>query len=121
LLFFSLYLRVPPSHPPSFPTRRSSDLTMRPGDVLHIPRGYWHQATRNDQGYGYSFHATFGFVKRAGANWIAWLADRAREHELFRHDLERWTCEGSSETQQSELTLAATQLLEAHPPTEIHQ
>jgi len=92
--------------------------TMRPGDVLHIPRGYWHQATRNDQGYGYSFHATFGFVKRAGANWIAWLADRAREHELFRHDLERWTCEGSSETQQAELTQAATQLLEAHPPTE---
>ncbi|MGH3886005.1 MAG: JmjC domain-containing protein, partial [Pseudonocardiaceae bacterium] len=27
--------------------------TMRAGDVMHIPRGYWHQATRADLGAGY--------------------------------------------------------------------
>jgi hypothetical protein len=92
--------------------------TMRSGDVMHIPRGYWHQATRTDQGDGFSLHATFGFVKRAGANWIAWLADRAREHELFRHDLERWTTNASIEAQQETLTQAATELIKAHPPAE---
>jgi hypothetical protein len=63
--------------------------TMRPGDVMHIPRGYWHQATRTDKGDGYSLHITFGFVKRTGVDWLTWVADRAREHELFRHDLIR--------------------------------
>lgn len=91
---------------------------MRPGDVMHIPRGYWHQATRTDRGDGYSLHATFGFVKRAGANWIAWLADRAREHELFRHDLERWSTSASIEAQQEALTQAAAELLKAHTPSE---
>lgn len=92
--------------------------TMRPGDIMHIPRGYWHQATRTDQGDGYSLHATFGFVKRAGANWIAWLADRARENELFRHDLERWTTSASIEAQQEALTQAAVELLKANTPSE---
>lgn len=32
---------------------------------MHIPRGFWHQATRDD---GYSLHATFGIVKRVGVN-----------------------------------------------------
>ncbi|QVJ01006.1 cupin [Nocardiopsis eucommiae] len=92
--------------------------TMSPGDIMHIPRGYWHQATRTDRGDGYSLHATFGFVKRAGANWIAWLADRSREHELFRLDLERWATRKSAETQQETLVHAAAELLKAHPPAE---
>ncbi|MCU1685212.1 MAG: myc induced nuclear antigen [Amycolatopsis sp.] len=36
--------------------------TMKTGDVMHIPRGYWHQATRAERGAGFSLHATFGFV-----------------------------------------------------------
>ncbi|TVT31259.1 cupin [Amycolatopsis rhizosphaerae] len=64
--------------------------TMRAGDVMHIPRGYWHQATRADRGEGYSLHLTFGFVKRTGVDWLAWVADRSREREPFRHDLDRW-------------------------------
>lgn len=63
--------------------------TMWPGDVMHIPRGYWHQATRTDRGDGYSLHITFGFVKRTGVDWFTWLADRSRECDLFRHDLIR--------------------------------
>jgi hypothetical protein len=63
--------------------------TLRTGDVMHIPRGYWHQATRTQQGSGYSLHATFGFVKRTGVDWLTWLADQSRQRELFRHDLDR--------------------------------
>lgn len=64
--------------------------TLKAGDVMHIPRGYWHQATRVDQGTGYSLHATFGFVKRTGVDWITWLADQARHDVEFRYDLDRW-------------------------------
>ncbi|WP_246009960.1 cupin domain-containing protein [Actinokineospora cianjurensis] len=42
--------------------------TMSPGDVMHIPRGYWHQATRTDRGAGHSLHITFGFVNRTGVD-----------------------------------------------------
>lgn len=61
--------------------------TLRAGEAMHIPRGFWHQATRADQGTGYSLHATFGFPKRTGVNWLAWVADQARKSEVFRHDL----------------------------------
>jgi hypothetical protein len=63
--------------------------TMTPGDMMHIPRGYWHKATRTGQGAGFSLHATFGFVKRTGVDWLSWLADQSRATELFRHDLDR--------------------------------
>ncbi|MEU2263842.1 cupin domain-containing protein [Streptomyces sp. NPDC019645] len=37
--------------------------TMRAGDVMHIPRGFWHTATRLGSGSGgHSLHVTFGFT-----------------------------------------------------------
>lgn len=68
---------------------------MKAGDVMHIPRGHWHQATRAGSGSGKSLHVTFGITKRTGANWLAWLADWSREHVIFRHDLDRWHGTGS--------------------------
>ncbi|MBP5935467.1 JmjC domain-containing protein [Streptomyces acidiscabies] len=62
---------------------------MRTGDVMHIPRGHWHQATRTGSGSGKSLHVTFGITKRTGASYLTWLADWCREQELFRHDLDR--------------------------------
>lgn len=64
--------------------------TLRAGEVMHIPRGYWHQATRQERGDGYSLHVTFGLTKRTGAHWLSWLADQSRQQDLFRHDIERW-------------------------------
>ncbi|MFE3220224.1 JmjC domain-containing protein [Streptomyces antimycoticus] len=62
---------------------------MKTGDVMHIPRGYWHKATRCGSGSGQSLHMTFGIAKRTGVSWLSWLADWSREQEIFRHDLER--------------------------------
>ncbi|NSC25729.1 cupin [Streptomyces albus subsp. chlorinus] len=62
---------------------------MKPGDVMHIPRGFWHQATRNGSGSGFSLHATFGITKRTGASYVAWGGDWVRTKEIFRHDLDR--------------------------------
>ncbi|WP_329349013.1 cupin domain-containing protein [Streptomyces sp. NBC_01261] len=64
--------------------------TMRAGDVMHIPRGYWHTATRIGSGDdGHSLHVTFGLTKRTGVTWANFLSDAARADEAFRTDLER--------------------------------
>lgn len=84
---------------------------MRTGDVMHIPRGHWHQATRTGSGSGKSLHVTFGITKRTGASWLAWLADWSREREIFRHDLDRWQGTGGDA-----LTAAAAQLVGEHSP-----
>lgn len=78
--------------------------TMQPGDVMHIPRGYWHTATRTDRDdKGYSLHATFGFVKRTGVDWAAWLADKMRTDVLFRLDLDRFGAKDDQEVQHNVL------------------
>ncbi|WP_210593685.1 JmjC domain-containing protein [Streptomyces sp. GESEQ-35] len=86
---------------------------MRAGDVMHIPRGHWHQATRTGSGSGKSLHVTFGITKRTGASWLAWLADWCREREIFRHDLDRWHGTGTDA-----LTEAAAQLISERPPAD---
>jgi hypothetical protein len=63
--------------------------TLQPGQVMHMPRGFWHQATRADLDAGFSLHATFGMTKRTGVDWLTWLADQSRKTELFRQDLVR--------------------------------
>jgi len=86
---------------------------MRTGDVMHIPRGHWHQATRNGHGSGNSLHVTFGITQRTGASWLAWLADWSREHEIFRHDLDRVQGSGTQA-----LAEAATRLIGERSPAE---
>ncbi|MCF3168295.1 MULTISPECIES: cupin domain-containing protein [Streptomyces] len=85
--------------------------TVRPGDVMHIPRGHWHRATRRDSGSGMSLHVTFGITKRTGASWLAWLADWSREQEIFRRDLDR-----SGTVGHSAIADSATRLLAERPP-----
>jgi Cupin superfamily protein len=84
-----MYRDTAPNSEPS--NERVWSGTLTAGDVMHIPRGYWHQATRTTQGAGYSLHATFGIEQRTGVDWLTWLADRSRENEVFRHDLIRYS------------------------------
>jgi hypothetical protein len=58
-----------------------------------------------------SLHATFGFVKRTGVDWMSWLADQARQDVAFRHDLDRWN--GPDERLQRRVTELAAQYPEA--------
>ncbi|WP_019629345.1 JmjC domain-containing protein [Actinomadura atramentaria] len=92
--------------------------TLRAGEVIHIPRGYWHKATRQGLGAGLSLHATFGFVQRTGANWLAWLADWSRGSELFRRDLSRWAGAEQQAAEHLRLVAAATALMEASSPAD---
>ncbi|MFI2028054.1 JmjC domain-containing protein [Streptomyces buecherae] len=92
--------------------------TMKAGDVMHIPRGYWHAATRVGRGSGHSTHVTFGFAKRTAVSWLTWLADWSREEEIFRHDLDRWGGPDKQRAQHLALNAAAVQLIEARDPAE---
>ncbi|MFI1306902.1 JmjC domain-containing protein [Streptomyces sioyaensis] len=86
---------------------------MKTGDIMHIPRGHWHQATRHGHGSGNSLHVTFGITQRTGASWMAWLADWSREHEVFRHDLDR-----VHGTNTKALAAAAAQLIGERSPAD---
>ncbi|MFD9973238.1 JmjC domain-containing protein [Streptomyces sp. NPDC059017] len=90
--------------------------TMKAGDVMHIPRGYWHAATRVGHGDGHSTHVTFGFAKRTAVSWLTWLADWSRQEEIFRHDLNRWGTPGQQQDQQRRLATEASRLVAARDP-----
>ncbi|MFD3910737.1 JmjC domain-containing protein [Streptomyces sp. NPDC058603] len=92
--------------------------TMKAGDVMHIPRGYWHAATRVGQGGGHSTHVTFGFAKRTAVSWLTWLADWSRQEEVFRHDLDRWGSPDEQQAHHSLLATAASRLIDARDPAE---
>ncbi|WP_327706902.1 cupin domain-containing protein [Streptomyces decoyicus] len=51
--------------------------TMKTGDVMHIPRGFRHQATRHGKGSGQSRHMTLEFAEHTGVNWLSWWARRS--------------------------------------------
>lgn len=84
---YPMYRDAEPNNEPSEEILWKGELA--PGDVLHIPRGHWHRATRRGKGDALSLHVTFGITRRTGVTWLAWLADQSRHHEDFRRDLDR--------------------------------
>lgn len=59
---------------------------LRTGDVLYIPRGWWHHAKSTGRG---SMHLTCGFTNRTALDLLKFLADEACHDALFRRDLGR--------------------------------
>jgi hypothetical protein len=54
------------------------------GDLLYIPRGWWHVATPLDEP---TLHLTVGVNNPTGADFLAWFADRLRAVEHVRRDI----------------------------------
>jgi hypothetical protein len=54
------------------------------GDLLYIPRGWWHVATPLDEP---TLHLTVGVNNPTGADFLVWFADRLRSVEHVRRDL----------------------------------
>ncbi len=65
-----------------------ADLVLTPGDVLYLPRGWWHAVTA-DQGTE-SLHLTFGLVAHTGADLLAWTVDQLRAKTALRLDVPRF-------------------------------
>jgi ribosomal protein L16 Arg81 hydroxylase len=74
------------------------------GDVLYIPRGWWHEAS----GVGdVTLHLTFGIHQRTGVNLLHWVTDQLRTSTEFRAPLRRF---GSAEEQEQQLDELRRQL-----------
>lgn len=71
-----------PEPPPSEPL---VELVLRPGDLLYLPRGWWHSVSASEGVH--SLHLTFGIQTTTGAQLVSWLADELRRHDVLRADL----------------------------------
>ncbi|HEX3558475.1 MAG TPA: cupin domain-containing protein [Pyrinomonadaceae bacterium] len=60
--------------------------TLEDGDLLYIPRGWWHVAEALAEP---TMHLTVGVHNRTGLDLLRWLAERMRTSETFRRDLPR--------------------------------
>ena len=72
------------------PPERVWSEVLEAGDVLYIPRGWWHdartEAADGADGAG-SLHLTCGVHSVTGLDLVAWLSGRLARHEAFRRDL----------------------------------
>src|SRR5205823_4086429 len=57
---------------------------LQQGDLLYIPRGWWHLATPLDEP---TLHLTIGVNNPTGADFLSWFVDRLRSSEVVRQDI----------------------------------
>ncbi|MFI1060568.1 JmjC domain-containing protein [Streptomyces spororaveus] len=69
-----------------------ADIVLTPGDVLYLPRGWWHAVTA-DQGTP-SLHLTFGLATQTGAEFLGWAVDELRVNATVRQDVPRHSNQG---------------------------
>ncbi|WP_037602350.1 cupin domain-containing protein [Streptacidiphilus rugosus] len=73
-----------PEPPPSEPV---ADLVLAAGDVLYLPRGWWHAVAASEGQH--SLHVTCGLQSHSGADLITWLSETLRAHEGVRAEVPR--------------------------------
>ena len=73
-----------PEPPPAEPV---ADLVLTAGDVLYLPRGWWHAVAASEGEH--SLHVTCGLQSATGADLISWLSEILRSHESIRADVPR--------------------------------
>lgn len=64
----------------------AATVTLRPGDLLYLPRGQFHDALASAEA---SIHLTFGCSEPTGLDWLSQLWERAVMDPAFRADLPR--------------------------------
>ena len=60
------------------------ECTLQQGDVLYVPRGFWHDALALRE---HSLHLTLAIFTRTGVDFLQWLVDELRDDVLFRRNL----------------------------------
>jgi ribosomal protein L16 Arg81 hydroxylase len=69
---------TPPATQPLF------DSVLEPGDVLYIPRGFWHVVTPVNEP---SLHLTFSVEPANGYNWLQSIIDQCLQHSIVRQNI----------------------------------
>ncbi|MBO0653575.1 cupin-like domain-containing protein [Streptomyces triculaminicus] len=85
-----------------------TDIVLTPGDMLYLPRGWWH-AVSADQGTA-SLHLTFGLAAQTGAEFLGWLCDDLRASTTVRADVPRF---GTPEERRDYLAAVRKEVLAA--------
>lgn len=75
--------KASPDPPASQPV---ATVKLQEGDVLYIPRGWWHNVGRADLP---SAHLTIVVPKRTGVDFLLWLAEEVRSERAARQDVSR--------------------------------
>lgn len=84
---------------------------LRPGQVLHVPRGWWHTVTGTGD---VSMHLTFGFTRATGMDWARALLERLHDVEVFRRDLPRFASDEERRKHGHELLRRLADAAEQH-------
>ncbi|WP_314409021.1 JmjC domain-containing protein [Streptomyces kroppenstedtii] len=82
--------------PARCPRRVVFEKVLEPGDVIHVPRGWWHTVRGGGES---SLHLSFVFTRRTGYDWLRWVAYRALHDVDVRESLAR---AGTPEDQQAQ-------------------
>lgn len=84
-------------------------MVLAPGDVLHVPRGWWHSARAMD---GPTLHLTVGIPRPTGVDLLQWLAGRMSAHPVLRMDLPRYHPPDVQERHRQDIVRTVSSLLE---------
>lgn len=74
-----------PEPPPSEP---SVELVLRAGDMLYLPRGWWHAVAASEGEH--SLHLTCGMQTTTGADLLQWISEDLRREACVRSDVPRF-------------------------------
>ena len=88
---------------------------LEPGDALYLPRGWYHGVCGTG---GTSLHLSFGFQRRTGMTYLAWLTSLLRHAAPYREDLPRAGSPDELERHAKVLTECLLQTVRDHPLAE---
>jgi hypothetical protein len=96
------YPFVGDSEPSPKPDRENPiwEATLEDGDLLYIPRGWWHVAQPLNEP---TLHLTVGIHNRTGLDLLRWLTERISASEIFRQDLPRFRSDQEREAHTNRL------------------
>jgi ribosomal protein L16 Arg81 hydroxylase len=97
------------------PSKLAWEGTLEDGDVLYLPRGWWHVALPQDEP---TLHLTLGVNNRTGIDLLGWLQDVMRNSLTFRRDLPRFA---SQDEQMRHAELLRDELLARWTPHLLQQ